>query len=65
MPGSRYALQRIPDGAFVARPGSASSYTRQVLDARVFRTEAEAEANRCIENERIVDLDVYIDTRLR
>lgn len=51
---SGYVLQRIPDGAFVARPGSRSSYVRALQLARVFQTPEAAERERCPENERLI-----------
>lgn len=43
-------------GGYVAPAGSARAYVRNTAKARVFRTREEAEANRCIENEVIVNL---------
>jgi len=57
-----YLIQRTDQGGgYVARPGSQSSYTRNVLAARRFATREEAEAQRCPGNERIVSLDDIID----
>lgn len=52
-----YVLQRTSDGAFVARPGSASSYTLMLHKAQTYKTREEAEMHRCPENERILDVD--------
>lgn len=54
-----YVIIRIPDGYFVAYPGSASAYTRDILKARVFSTREAAEAERCPENESIRPLRYY------
>ena len=43
-------------GGYVAPAGSARAYVRNTAEARVFRTREEAEADRCIENEVIVNL---------
>ena len=45
------------DGQYVARPGSEHSYCGNLQDAKVFWTLAEAERNRCPENERTVSLE--------
>ena len=42
-----YVLQRNEDGAYVARPGSARSYTRKLAAARIFKTRQAAEADAC------------------
>jgi hypothetical protein len=52
-----YVLQRMRDGAYVARPGSASSYTSWVERARIFPTREAAEREACVENERVVSVD--------
>lgn len=51
-----YVIKRTPDGAYVARRGSASSYTRVLQHARAFSTREAAEADRCPDNEVIVPL---------
>lgn len=57
----RFLLERTDQGGgFVAPPGSGRSYTKNALDARFFATREEAERERCVENERIVDLDALI-----
>jgi|CXWL01.1.fsa_nt_gi hypothetical protein len=48
-----YIIVRIPDGFYVARPGNVSSYTRDLKQARLYVTKAEAERDLCPENERI------------
>jgi hypothetical protein len=48
-----YVLRRTI-GGYVTWPGSARSYTRNVLDARWFATREEAERNRCPDNEHVV-----------
>ena len=48
------------DGAFVNRPGSASSYTRDFLKAQRFNTRESAENSRCPENESVVNEWDYI-----
>ena len=46
-------------GGYVARPGSASSYTRDLAKAQRFPTREAAERERCLENEQVVDLRDY------
>lgn len=50
-----FVLKRT-DGAYVAKRGSEHSYTRSILNARLFKTRKAAEADRCPDNERIVDI---------
>lgn len=60
-----YVLIRT-DGKYVARPGSEHSYTSRLEDAKLFPTRAAAEAERCVENERVARLDdVIVDTCIR
>jgi hypothetical protein len=49
-----YVLQRV-DGAYVARPGSARSYTKNLEDARGYDTEEAARADKC-DNETVINL---------
>ena len=52
-----FVLERTDQGGgYVAPPGSAKSYVQDVLKARVFDTREEAEADRCVENEIIVEV---------
>ena len=44
------------DGAFVARSGSASSYTSKLQNAAVFATREAAERERCPGNERVASM---------
>lgn len=56
---SGYLLQR-EDGAYVARVDvnpTGGSYTRSLRYARVYATRDHAEADRCVENERIIQLE--------
>jgi hypothetical protein len=54
---SGFVLQRTDQGGgYVAPPGSAKSYVQDVLGARVFKTRAEADADRCVENEIVVEV---------
>jgi hypothetical protein len=55
-----YVLQRIPDGAFVCRSGLGASYSRLLQHAKLFDTRAQAEAERCPENERIRDVEAIM-----
>lgn len=51
----RYVLQNIETGKYVAISGLESSYTNNLTLIQRFDTKAQAEANRCVENERIID----------
>jgi hypothetical protein len=51
-----YVLRRTSDGAYVAQPGSASSYTRKLEHAQTFSTRDDAVKASCPENERPVDV---------
>lgn len=52
------------DGAYVARPGSASSYTPYLQRARVFSTREAAERERCPGNERVSTVAEEMDGRI-
>jgi hypothetical protein len=52
-----YIIKRMPDGAYVARPGSPSSYTKQLQTARTFPTREAAERDRCPGNEIVTTPD--------
>lgn len=54
-----YVIQRT-DGAFVARQGSRSSYTRNLQHARPFATREGAERECCPGNERVRHVDSVI-----
>ena len=51
-----YIIKRV-DGAYVARPGSASSYTLLLQRARTFNTREAAEADKCPGNEYVTTVD--------
>ena len=54
---SRYVLERTDQGGgYVTPRGSSHSYTKDLRCAMVWTTREEAEADRCVENERVVDL---------
>lgn len=55
-----YVIQRA-DGAFVAREGSASSYTRDLLKARQWPTRDAAELERCPGNEQVRDVRALLE----
>jgi hypothetical protein len=50
-----YVIRSNDTGKYVAYPGLASSYTRNILDARRFPTRAAAEAE-CCGNEYVISL---------
>jgi len=58
-----YVIKRIPDGAYVARPGRASSYTKSLQHARPFNSREAADRERCPENEIVVlaELEIYTE----
>jgi len=51
--------------AFVAKPGSCGSYTRSLPLAHKYATREEAEKNVCPENERVVDLERFLEQARR
>lgn len=56
-----YVIQRTDQGGgYVARPGSRGSYTGKLQEARVYPTRQAAEADRCVENERVLSVDEAI-----
>ena len=56
-----YVLKRIDQGGgYVAVSGHKTSYTKSVYYMKGFATREEAESNRCVENEVIVDLNDLI-----
>jgi len=52
-----YVIVKAGTHEFVARPGSAKSYTKNVFEARVFDTEEQAKKDICPVNERVVNLE--------
>ena len=46
---------------FVAKSGRKGSYTNSLEHARKFKTEEDAEKERCIENEYIIPLESLLD----
>ena len=46
-----YVLKDTRHGNYVARPGSRSSFTPKLQDARVYPTKESAERDRCPESE--------------
>jgi len=51
-----FVIQHDETGKYVSRPGSLRSYTNRLEDARVFRHREQAEKERCVENETLVDV---------
>lgn len=47
---------RRDDGLYVAKTGSDYVYTKRLENAKVFSTREEADKNRCIDNEMVVDV---------
>lgn len=52
----RFVIVRIEDGKYVSPSGAEHSYTRSLEDARKYHTCKEAEADLCVENERVRDV---------
>ena len=52
---SNYILRHKETGRYVAQPGSLGSYCVKLRYAQRFQTYEQAEANRCIESENIVN----------
>lgn len=52
-----FVIQDTKSGKYVAYPGSNSSFTPRLENARVFPTREIAERERCPQSERIVNLD--------
>jgi len=50
---------------FVAKAGNASSYTNNPARARKFESSEAAEADRCPDNERVVDFERILDEMRR
>ena len=52
-----YVLVRTDQGGgYVAPPGSDKSYTQDLTRARIFKTKEEAEQDRCVGNEVIMEV---------
>jgi hypothetical protein len=51
-----FVLQHAATGKYVSRPGSLRSYTNRLEEARVFRSREEAEGERCVDSESVVDV---------
>lgn len=52
-----YAIKRTNQGGgYVAKPGLPTSYTHNIRKVQIFTTREQAEANRCPDNEVVVDL---------
>jgi hypothetical protein len=52
---SAYVIRRNKDGAYVARPGAARSYTKILEDARGYDTLEDAQRDKC-GNESVIPL---------
>ena len=59
-----WVIRRTSDGFFVTPPGQKRSYARDLMKARTFTTREAADAECCVENERVVYIgDVMEDRR--
>lgn len=53
-----YVIKRLDQGGgYVSRPGSVHSYTKRLRDALRFNSREDAEACRCVENERVLSIE--------
>jgi hypothetical protein len=48
-------LRTDQGGGYIAKPGSISSYTKNLANAQTFLTAESAQANCCPENERVIE----------
>ena len=60
-----YVIQNIETGKFVSRHGSYHSYTYKIMEAQVYHSQAAAEKDRCVENERVVSVEDYMAGNVR
>lgn len=44
------------NGRYVARSGSQSSYTNKLENAKIYKSREDADSDRCVENESIVNV---------
>lgn len=58
-----YFIRRTEDKKYVARSGSEHSYTANLAKAQAYATREDAEKDRCIENEYIVEWPTYLSPR--
>lgn len=57
-----YVIKRTDHGGgYVSKPGSAKSYTRDARNMRKYPTREAADADRCVENEIVVDFEQLLD----
>lgn len=55
-----YVIRRKKDGLYVTKPGSKSSYTTQLENARPYNTKEEAVEDLCVESEYVMDVkDIF------
>lgn len=52
-----YVIRNTETGCFVSRPGSRSSYTPKLQDARVFHSMVYAKTQLCVENEEVLTIE--------
>lgn len=45
------------NGMYVAKPGRKDSYTRDLVNAQIFKTKEAADSSRCVGNEIVVSVD--------
>lgn len=51
-----YVIKKT-NGTYVAKPGRKDSYTRDLVNAQVFKTKEAADNSRCIGNEVVVSVE--------
>lgn len=57
----RYVIVRASDRLFVAKPGRKSSYTNALQNAKIYKSQEEAEADRCPGNEYVLSVDSLLE----
>lgn len=56
-----YVVKRRSDGAYVSKPGSSSSYTRDLRQARKWEKMSDAMLESCVESEYVADLETELE----
>lgn len=56
-----YLIRRTDQGGgFVAKPGSKNSYTKDIGQARKFKTREKADKDLCVDNEVVEPVEIYL-----
>jgi len=54
-----YVIKNTETGKYVAKSGLKNSYTKKLDGIRLYPTKESAEADRCPENEIIIDISMF------